>query len=97
AIIALNMVDLAEEIGHKIDARQLAAALQTPVVPLVASTGQGVRELRLEIVRVLRSAAPRPAPPMFCRWPPAFAAELDALAAMLSRHSGRPTASLRAE
>jgi len=97
AIIALNMVDVAEKIGHRIDARQLAAALETPVVPMVASTGQGVRELRQEIVRFLRAAAPRPAPPMFCDWPAAFAAEMDALAAMLSVHTGRPPAWHRAE
>jgi ferrous iron transport protein B len=97
AIIALNMVDVAEKIGQRINAGQLAAALETPVVPMVASTGEGVRELRQEIIRVVRAGPSRPAPPMFCDWPAAFGAELDGLAAMLSRHTGRPPASVRAE
>ena len=95
-IIALNMVDVAEKIGHIIDAGKLASALETPVVPMIASTGQGVPELRREIVRVVRAAASRP-PPVFCDWPAGFGAELDGLAAMLSQHTGRPPALLQAE
>ncbi|HZM05243.1 MAG TPA: FeoB small GTPase domain-containing protein, partial [Candidatus Saccharimonadales bacterium] len=42
--IALNMVDVAEENGHWIDATGLSAALGVPVVPIVASSGQGIAE-----------------------------------------------------
>src|SRR5580658_2185784 len=39
-IIALNMVDVAEQIGQKIHLEELAAELDTPVVPMVASKGE---------------------------------------------------------
>lgn len=44
-IVALNMVDVAEQQGLKIEPHVLEAALGVPVVPLVATKGQGVREL----------------------------------------------------
>src|SRR6266550_9295348 len=37
-VIALNMVDVAENNGHQIDAEKLSAELGTPVVRMVAST-----------------------------------------------------------
>src|SRR5580658_1121048 len=54
-ILALNMVDVAEMIGQKIDVNQLAAELETPVVPLVASKGEGIRQLQLKIIEVVRA------------------------------------------
>src|SRR5437588_2321295 len=47
--IALNMIDVAQENGHAIDPVQLSRALGVPVFPIVASTGQGVPELREQI------------------------------------------------
>jgi Fe2+ transport system protein B len=55
-IIALNMVDVAEKIGQKIDADQLAAELGTPVAPMVASTGEGIRNCNK---KSSKSSAPR--------------------------------------
>jgi ferrous iron transport protein B len=45
-ILALNMVDVAEGLGHAIDAKKLSEALGVPVIPIVASSGQGVAELK---------------------------------------------------
>src|SRR5256712_8766089 len=45
-IIALNMVDVAEANGHAIDTEKLAKHLGVPVLPVVASSGKGVPELR---------------------------------------------------
>src|SRR5262249_12258860 len=45
-LIALNMIDVAEANGQRIDAPQLALELGVPVLPVVASEGQGVPELR---------------------------------------------------
>src|SRR6476660_8718154 len=45
-LIALNMVDVAERNGHLIDANKLGAELGVSVVPIIASTGQGVPDLR---------------------------------------------------
>src|SRR6266699_4317386 len=38
-LIALNMIDVAENNGHQIDTNNLAAALGVPVLPIVASKG----------------------------------------------------------
>jgi len=45
-VVALNMVDLAEARGIRVDAARLAAELGCPVVPGVARTGRGLAELR---------------------------------------------------
>ncbi len=44
-IIGLNMIDVAEQQGLKIEPHVLEAALGVPVVPMVATKGQGMREL----------------------------------------------------
>jgi len=96
-LIALNMVDVAEQIGQKIDAEQLAAELGAPVAPMVASTGEGMRGLQQKIVEVVRAKKNRPATQMFCDLPAAYQAEVGAMAAMLARHDGGPPSLLQAE
>ncbi len=44
-VVGLNMMDVAEQNGLKIETHVLEAALGVPVVPMVATKGQGVREL----------------------------------------------------
>ena len=44
-VIALNMMDVAEQEGRMIDARQLSAAIDLPVVPMTASMNQGVDQV----------------------------------------------------
>jgi ferrous iron transport protein B len=44
-VVALNMWDEAEHLGIRINVRELEELLKTPVVPTVAITGEGVREL----------------------------------------------------
>lgn len=53
-VVALNMIDVAQAEGVKIEPQVLAAALGVPVVPMAASRNQGVREL---VTTVLRLAA----------------------------------------
>jgi ferrous iron transport protein B len=93
-VIALNMVDVAEKIGHRIDAAKLASALKTPVIPMVASTGQGVKELQQRIVQMARAGALETMPETLCQLPPAFAAEIDALAPTLPGTGARARALL---
>lgn len=54
-VLALNMMDVAEEQGIHIDAPILEAALGLPVVPLVATKNQGLRELMEAVCTVVRS------------------------------------------
>lgn len=51
-VVALNMVDMAEERGLRVDAAALGERLGCPVVPIVASQGTGVEDLK----RVIRAA-----------------------------------------
>ncbi len=56
-IIGLNMIDTAERVGVKVDADKLSEELGVPVIPMVASRGEGIEELRAAI------CAPLPIPP----------------------------------
>lgn len=53
-VIALNMIDLAEQASIEIDPERLAAELGCPVVPVVARSGRGLTELRTRLERVVR-------------------------------------------
>ena len=44
-IIALNMIDVAQQQGMKIDAKALANELNIPVIPIIATKNQGLDEL----------------------------------------------------
>src|ERR1035441_1666473 len=98
-LIALNMVDVAEVNGHRIDAEKLAAELSVPVQPVVASTGQGVPDLKRKIISTLNSdwegrqvtdpkisgtAARGPSQVGFCQLPGLFRIEATGLASLLA-------------
>ena len=98
-LIALNMVDVAEVNGHRIDAEKLAAELSVPVQPVVASTGQGVPDLKRKIISTLNSdwegrqvadpkisgtAARHPSQVGFCQLPGLFRIEATGLASLLA-------------
>jgi ferrous iron transport protein B len=96
-IIALNMVDVAEINGLSIDAAKLSAALGVPVVPVVASAGTGIKELRRQIVKRVRENRRRAVPPAFCELPPAFEAEIETLTQLLAGPGGQRATSPQAE
>ncbi len=45
-VVALNMIDLAEQAAIDVDVERLGSELGCPVVPVVARTGRGIPELR---------------------------------------------------
>ena len=96
-LIALNMIDVAEENGHQIDVAKLAGELGVPVLPLVASTGRGLAELREAILASLQ-ATPRAKPRQFSELPGPLKTEATAIAALLARsfHERRAQASAEA-
>jgi ferrous iron transport protein B len=53
-VVALNMMDVAEQEGLKVEPKVLEAALGLPVVPMTATRASGVRELLAVVERVLR-------------------------------------------
>ncbi len=63
-VVGLNMVDVAEMQGMRIEPHVLQAALGLPVVPMVASKNQGLRELMETVDAVVRGQIPlHPCPP----------------------------------
>jgi ferrous iron transport protein B len=83
-ILALNMVDVAEGLGHTIDAGKLSELLGVPVVPIVASTGFGLTALRSQILRSLETRV-ETKPRLFCQLPGLFRIEATALADLLAK------------
>ncbi|MGB7747532.1 MAG: ferrous iron transport protein B [Verrucomicrobiia bacterium] len=82
-LIALNMVDVAEANGHHIDEKKLADALGVPVLPVVASNGAGVPELRAKIIAAVKSTSVMK-PELFCQLPGLFRIEATGLADLLA-------------
>ncbi len=52
-ILALNMMDVAEHEGIKVEPKVLETALGIPVVPMAASHNQGTTELQETVIRLL--------------------------------------------
>ena len=88
-ILGLNMTDVAEQNGHTVNAAALAQQLGVPVLPLIASEGEGVTELTKEIVATLgrrrgdEALSQKSESALFGAQPAAFAAELSTLSAAL--------------
>ena len=82
-ILALNMVDVAEGLGHEIDTNKLSELLGVPVMPVVASSGQGVLELRDKILAALDDRS-EIKPRLFCQLPGLFRIEATSLADLLA-------------
>ncbi len=54
-LVAMNMMDMAKERGHSIDEEQLSQQLGCPVLPITASSGEGVDELKTAIYDAAKS------------------------------------------
>jgi ferrous iron transport protein B len=93
-IIALNMVDVAEKIGHRTDSQKLSSALGVPVVQMTANTGTGLKDLEQQIIKIVRSGPLTDAPGNFCEVPPAFDAEIEKLSEMVPGTGSRGRALL---
>jgi ferrous iron transport protein B len=77
-VIALNMVDVAEQNGVRLDVPALEEKLGVPVVPMVATKGTGVVQLKQALSQA-KPAAPKHHAPM----PPSIEREVSDLAAKL--------------
>lgn len=80
-VLALNMVDTAERRGLRVDAPRLSRMLAVPVIPLVASRGDGIDELR----RLLGELPPRP-PSRAWQMPEPVEREWEELNGLLQQH-----------
>lgn len=59
-VVALNMMDLAERAGIRPDVPALSSALGVPVVPIVARTGAGIKELQQAVLQALENPSTPP-------------------------------------
>ncbi len=60
-VLAFNMSDVARQRGLEFDLEQLSGLLGAPIVPLVATKGEGIDELKKTIVRCAEQVLPVPA------------------------------------
>lgn len=74
-VVALNMLDVAEDQGVEVDAEKLAQALAVPVVPIQANSGRGLEDL----VAAVAGAAGGPSPTLAPDFPQPFRVAVDAL------------------
>ncbi len=86
-VIALNQMDAAADVGVDVDAVALIHELGTPVVPTIATRGEGLDILRRAIVSVLD--LPRPVRPF--PLPPEITDAIGPLADELIRHGASKT------
>ncbi len=75
-VVALNMIDLLEETGQAVDAKALGREIRLPVVPVSASKGIGLGELRRELDRVLEDPARAKPGPLWIPDEPLLLADL---------------------
>ena len=79
-MIALNMIDAARQKGIAIDSHQLSDLLGCPVVPISASTGEGLKELK-EVIN--RAAQDKPVPSLDIPYAQALEQAIDKLSPLL--------------
>ncbi len=96
-ILALNMMDVAETNGQKIDLYGLALRLKATVVPMIASKDKGIPELRDAILNCVKVPNGVSRPDLFCDVPPAFRSEVDRLAVRLEEAGRRCATPARSE
>lgn len=84
-VIALNMVDVAEAKGHKIDIDRLRNQVHVPVVPVQANRRIGLAELK----RTLADASQQEPARIESPFPAEFSREVDALTAQVNSN-GHP-------
>jgi ferrous iron transport protein B len=87
-IVALNMVDVAEQEGIQVEPKVLEVALGIPVVPVIASKGVGLVDLEEAILQLFRNEfSYQPRQPSIL---PAHQAVLDQLEDLLHPHIPLP-------
>ena len=80
-VIALSMVDVAQDHGLQIDSQRLSRQLGVPVVPIQAHRGLGLGDLKDALAAVGQRPGAIPESP----FPPAFGDEVDRLESFLAK------------
>jgi ferrous iron transport protein B len=88
-VVVLNMSDVAEAGGVRIDANELSRRLGAPVIPAVGSRGQGVEALAAAVLDVVDSNGAQPGDPVM-DFGPEVEARIDELVAALAADGDDP-------
>jgi len=96
-LIVLNMIDVAEQNGNKIDADALSRELRVPVLPVVANESRGLKELRERILDFFIHPSCVAVAELFVRLPPRAEVELQPIVALLSQEFRQRKISAHAE
>ena len=83
-VVALNMMDVAQKRGIRIDTKHLAELVSAPVVPVCATKRQGLDELKDALAEASRQRNRVPAAAV--SFPSELMSEVDGLSADLSKH-----------
>ena len=92
-VVALNMADVAERRGRRVDVAGLSEHLGVPVIPTVGSRGEGIPELLAAVAGI--AAGTIPSVPATVPCPAAIEAELTTIQAALTEEPVRPSGDLR--
>ena len=85
-VVALNMMDLAEQAGLKIDVDRLSRRLGCPIIPLVANRRSGIKDLIQTILQELDHPSPRSVETLpLAQLPSPWKEEVDRLARLIIR------------
>ena len=95
-LVALNMMDVADARGIRIDVDGLSRRLGVPVVRVCANRSRGLGDLRRELVQALYNGRTG-ASPLLAGFPEGFPAAVDSLAEVLQSYNGQSVSSCRAE
>ncbi len=93
-MIALNMIDAARLKGVAIDVDELSNLLGCPVVPISASTGEGISHLK-EVINRAAQDKPKPVPSLDIPYAPALEQAIDKLLPLLQPLAERHRCDLR--
>ncbi|HAV61040.1 MAG TPA: ferrous iron transport protein B, partial [Verrucomicrobiales bacterium] len=96
-LVALNMTDVAGQNGHTVDAEALSRELGVPVLPLVASEGTGIAELRDRIVDFFAHRSCPSVTSLFVRLPDRAEQEIQPIVDLLAQEFRQRKTSAHAE
>jgi len=85
-VIALNMMDVAKKRGFEIDVKNLSRLLGVPVIPMIASKKQGIKELKEAVVK----SAGRKGKALFVDYGPDLEPKIKELENHISKHAKDP-------
>lgn len=96
-IVALNMLDVAEQNGHSIDPGKLSEELGVPVLPLIANSNQGINDLKNQIIEHFKHQSCVSVTELFVKLPEKAEIELQPIIDLLAQEFRQRKTSAHAE